>query len=125
MASPGGTTAASFHSATRPELVKEPVSSAKQAVGRRNTSVWILAGSTSFSGPKFLQNSEVSVASGSITTRNFSFDIAVESFFWFGSAASGLKPWHRKPFILPWYIISKIAITSYAVSRFGNQSYAK
>src|SRR5262245_58318429 len=55
--SPGGSAAFSFHWLTRLVLVNEPVSSAKQVLGSRNTSVWICLGSTSFSGPKFFQNS--------------------------------------------------------------------
>jgi len=117
--SPGGSTAFSFQAMTRLELVKVPASSAKQPVGRRKTSVWILAGSTSLSGPKFFQNSPVSVASGSITTRYFSLASAAESFFWLaesffwlGTAARGLKPWQMKPFILPWCMRSNMAITS-------------
>jgi hypothetical protein len=76
LASPGGSTAFSFQLITRLLLVNEPVSSAKQLVGKRKTSVWILDGSTSFIGPKFFQNSLVSVSSGSITTRYFSLDSA-------------------------------------------------
>ena len=109
LASPGGSTAFSFQLITRLELVKEPVSSAKQLVGNRKTSVWIAFGSTSLSGPKFFQNSLVSVSSGSITTRYLSLDIAAESFFLFGTAARGLKPWTMKPFILPWCMRSNIA----------------
>src|SRR5262249_10397570 len=119
--SPGGSAAFSFHWLTRLELVNEPVSSAKQVLGSRNTSVWICLGSTSFSGPKFFQNSEVSVSSGSMTTRYFSFAIAALSFFLLGSAASGLKPWQRKPFILPRCISSNMCRMSYARSRFGSQ----
>ncbi|MNU04834.1 hypothetical protein D3C72_2494130 [compost metagenome] len=51
LASPGGSTAFSFQAITRLELVKLPVSSAKQLVGKRNTSVWISSGFTSLSGP--------------------------------------------------------------------------
>ena len=98
---PGASAAFSFHCRTRLELVNEPVSSANVVAGSRNTSVWMVFGSTSFSGPKFFQNSEVSVSSGSITTRNFSFAMATLIFFLLGNAASGLKPWHRKPFIRP------------------------
>jgi hypothetical protein len=60
--------------------------------------------------------------SGSITTRNFSFDIAIATFFLLGSAASGLKPCMTKPLTLPWYRRSKMASTSYAPSRLGSQS---
>jgi hypothetical protein len=51
LASPGGSTAFSFQLSTRLELVKVPSSSAKQLEGRRITSVWMDAASTSLSGP--------------------------------------------------------------------------
>ena len=57
-------------------MTSEPFSSAKQVVGNWKTSVWMLAGSDGFCGPKFSQNREVSVSSGSITTRNFSLPSA-------------------------------------------------
>lgn len=112
LASPGGSTAFSFQPMTRLELVKVPASSAKQPVGSRKTSVWILDASTSLSGPKFFQNSLVSVCSGSMITRYFSLARACDIFFWLGTAASGLKPWQTKPFILPWCMRSKIESTS-------------
>ena len=70
----------------------EPFSSAKQVQGRRNTSVWIFDESTSFDSPWFCQNVEVSVFSGSMVTRNFSFDSAATTLFLFGNDATGLKP---------------------------------
>ena len=45
-------------------------------------------------------------------TRYFSLDSAVPSFFLLGTAAIGLKPWHRKPVILPWNMLSNMASTS-------------
>ena len=45
-------------------------------------------------------------------TKYFNLDIAMLTFFLFGSAASGLKPWQTKPLTLPWCIRSKIASTS-------------
>lgn len=75
------------------ELTIEPFSSAKQVDGRRNTSVWIFDESTSFSSPWFCQKLEVSVFSGSIVTRNFSFDRQPITLFLFGNEATGLKPW--------------------------------
>jgi hypothetical protein len=62
--------------------------------------------------PCGFQNSEVSVASGSMTTRNFSLASASPTFFLFATEASGLKPWQKKPFILPWCMRSNIASTS-------------
>ena len=41
-ASPGGSAPCQCHCNQRAELTSEPFSSAKQVVGRRNTSVWIL-----------------------------------------------------------------------------------
>ncbi len=73
----------------------EPFSSAKQVEGRRNTSVWICDGSTSFISPWFCQKFEVSVFSGSMVTRNFSFDSDAITLFLFGNDATGLKPWQR------------------------------
>src|SRR5215475_12104372 len=95
LASPGGSTAFQCHCSQRPELTSEPVSSAKQLVGRRNTSVWMLLVSTSLYSPWFSQKLAVSVASGSITTRNFSFDSAAITFFLLGADISGLKPWQK------------------------------
>ena len=50
-ASPGGSAPFQCHCSQRAELTSEPFSSAKQVVGRRNTSVWILLGSTSLCSP--------------------------------------------------------------------------
>ncbi len=71
-ASPGASAAFQCHCSQRAELTSEPFSSAKQVVGSWKTSVWMLAGSDGFCGPKSSQNREVSVSSGSIVTRNFS-----------------------------------------------------
>ena len=71
-ASPGGGAAFQCHCSQRAELTSAPFSSAKQVVGSWKTSVWMLAGSEGFCGPKFSQKREVSVSSGSITTRYFS-----------------------------------------------------
>ncbi|MNJ80741.1 hypothetical protein D3C77_792290 [compost metagenome] len=62
-------------------------------VGRRNTSVWIDAVSTSLNSPWFFQNSDVSVTSGSMITRNFSLARPLRTLLLLASAASGLKPW--------------------------------
>ncbi len=45
-ASPGASAPFQCHCSTRPEFTSEPRSSAKQVVGRRNTSVLTAAGST-------------------------------------------------------------------------------
>src|SRR5512146_651778 len=95
IASPGGSCPFQCHCSQRPLLVSEPVSSAKQLEGRRITSVMILDGSTSLYSPWFSQKQEVSVANGSITTRNLSLDSPSVSFFLLGSDASGLKPWQK------------------------------
>ena len=71
-ASPGPSAAFQCHCSQRDELTSEPFSSAKQVVGSWKTSVWIVAGSDGFCGPKSCQKREVSVSSGSIVTRNFS-----------------------------------------------------
>ncbi|MCY1178204.1 hypothetical protein D9M73_185440 [compost metagenome] len=59
------------------------------------TSVWILAVSTSLNGTALRQNSEVSVASGSITTSHLSLLRAAVTRFLSGKAAIGLKPWQK------------------------------
>ena len=92
-ASPGGSAAFQCHCSQRAELTSEPFSSAKQVVGSWKTSVWMLAGSDGFCGPKFSQNREVSVSSGSMTTRNFSLPSAFRILPLSGNACSGLKPW--------------------------------
>src|SRR5258708_3825168 len=93
-ASPGGSAAFQCHCIQRDELTREPASSAKQVVGSWKTSVWILAGSAGFCGPKFSQNREVSVSSGSITTRYFSLLSPLRILLRSGKACNGLKPWH-------------------------------
>ena len=93
LASPGGVPPAQCHCSQRPELVSEPSSSAKQVEGSWMTSVWIAAVSTSLNSPWFSQNRDVSVSSGSIVTRNLSFDSASVIFARLGAASSGLKPW--------------------------------
>ena len=70
----------------------EPSSSAKQVVGRRKTSVLMLAVSTSLNSPKLRQNSE---ASGSMMTRNFSLDRPLRTRALLDSEAMGLKPCAR------------------------------
>ena len=92
-ASPGGFAPFQCHCSQRPELTSAPSSSAKQIVGRRKTSVLIAALSTSCWGPWCFQNSLVSVARGSMTTRNFSLEKERVILALFGAAASGLKPW--------------------------------
>ncbi len=71
-----------------------PSSSAKQVVGRRKTSVWMSSVLTSFCSPWFFQKVDVSVTSGSMMTRNLSFDSDSMTLFLFGNEATGLKPWH-------------------------------
>ena len=51
LASPGPSAAFQRHWMTRPELVKLPAVSANSVLGRRKTSVWIVAGSTSLNSP--------------------------------------------------------------------------
>src|SRR5690606_19680426 len=74
--SPGGLAAFQCHCSQRPEFTSAPSSSAKQVVGSRMASVWIEAGSTSLYSPTLRQNSDVSVMSGSMTTRNLSLEKA-------------------------------------------------
>ena len=69
-----GSAARHFHWMQRLELVKLPSSSANDVTGSMNTSVWMLAVSTSLNSPWFSQNRAVSVSIGSMLTRNFSFD---------------------------------------------------
>ncbi|MNE54780.1 hypothetical protein D3C80_1495900 [compost metagenome] len=92
-ASPGGAAPAQCHCSQRLELTIEPFSSAKQLEGRRKTSVWMAAGSTSLDSPWFCQKLDVSVASGSMITRNLSLAKASAALFLSGKAAIGLKPW--------------------------------
>src|SRR5215468_5277617 len=92
-ASPGGGAPFQCHCSQRPELVSEPSSSAKQVEGRRITSVLISSLFTSLYGPKFFQNSEVSVASGSMITRNLRFESPLMIFALWGNDPTGLKPW--------------------------------
>ena len=94
-ASPGGSAPFQCHCSQRPLFTSEPSSSAKQVEGRRNTSVWILDESTSLYAPKFFQNSEVSVASGSMMTRNLSLARLFDTLTLHGAEPSGLKPWQR------------------------------
>src|SRR5574343_910624 len=119
LASPGASAAFQRHWMTRPELVKLPEVSANSVVGRRKTSVGILVGSTSLNSPCGFQNSEVSVASGSITTMYFNLLSAADTFFLLATEASGLKPWQRKPLILPSYMALKIDSTSDAPESLG------
>ena len=69
---PAGSAARHFHMMARLELVMLPSSSAKEVTGSMNTSVWMLAVSTSLNSPWFSQNRTVSVSIGSMLTRNFS-----------------------------------------------------
>ena len=74
--------------------MSEPSSSAKQVDGSRITSVWIFGGiDVVVAAPKFFQNSEVSVASGSMITRYLSLDSAAMTLRLSGNEATGLKPW--------------------------------
>src|ERR1700754_1294193 len=95
LASPGGVPPAQCHCNQRPELTSAPVSSAKQDVGSSITSVLMLAVSTSLCSPWFCQNRDVSVCSGSMTTRNFNLDSAAVIFLRFGNDSRGLKPWQK------------------------------
>ena len=92
---PGGSAAFQCHCSQRPLFTSEPSSSAKQVVGRRNTVVWMLAVSTSLYSPALRQNSEVSVASGSMTTRYLSLASAALTLALLGNEAMGLKPWQK------------------------------
>ena len=100
-ASPGGSAAFQCHCSQRAELTSAPSSSAKQVVGSWNTSVLMLAESDGLNGPKFSQNREVSVSSGSIVTRYFSLPRAARILPLSGNACSGLKPWQMYPLISP------------------------
>src|SRR5574343_1655266 len=122
LASPGPSADFQRHWMTRPELVKLPLVSANSVVGRRNTSVGILLGSTSLNSPCGFQNSDVSVASGSITTMYFSLDRPSLTFFLLATDASGVKPWHRKPLTLPSYMALKLDSTSDAPASLGMKS---
>ena len=95
LASPGGSAAFQCHCSQRPLLTSEPSSSAKQVEGSRKTSVWMAAGSTSLNSPWFFQKVEVSVTSGSMTTRYLSLESAAVSLPLSGTEASGLKPWQK------------------------------
>src|SRR5262245_11313346 len=93
LASPGAVPPGQCHCSQRLELVSDPSSSAKQVEGNWMTSVWISDESTSLNSPWFSQKRDVSVSSGSIVTRNFSFESEAVSLVLFGTASSGLKPW--------------------------------
>ena len=95
LASPGGAAPCQCHCSQRPELTSEPSSSAKQEVGSWITSVSIAAVSTSLKSPWFSQKRAVSVSSGSMVTRSFSFDSASVTLPRFGKASSGLNPWQK------------------------------
>src|SRR5437588_3165402 len=99
-ASPGGSAPFQCHWSQREELTSEPSSSAKHCVGSRNTSVWIFFGSTSLCSPKLRQNSEVSVAGGSMMTRYLSLASPELIFALLGAAPLGLDLWEIEPFIL-------------------------
>ena len=93
MASAGGSAAFQCHCSQRELETSDPSSSAKQEEGSRKTSVWIWDGSTSLNSPWFCQNSEVSVTSGSMVTRNLSLRSPVMVLALSGKDESGLKPW--------------------------------
>ncbi|MCY1551430.1 hypothetical protein D9M68_877610 [compost metagenome] len=57
--------------------------------------VWMLAVSTSLNSPTLRQNSEVSVASGSMITRYLSLASAAPTLALLGKEAIGLKPWQK------------------------------
>ena len=121
-ASPGGSAPFQCHCSQRPELTRDPSSSAKQVEGSRKTSVWILVGSTSLYSPWFCQNSEVSVASGSMVTRYLSLASDPETLTLQGAEASGLKPWQKYPFTLPLFMSSNTCRMSWVLSSLGSQS---
>ena len=86
-----------FHCSQRAELVKVPSFSAKEAAGRRNTSVWIAeAGGGSYSGGAF-QKIDVSVSTFSTTTIHFSLASAATIFFELGPSPTGFMPKVMKP----------------------------
>src|SRR5437867_13455571 len=91
LVSPGGSAPFQCHCSTRLLLTNEPSSSAKQVDGNLNTSVWILAGSTSLYLPWFSQKVEVSVTSGSIVTTYLSFVNALTSLVLHGNPGCWLK----------------------------------
>lgn len=95
LASPGGVPPAQCQCNWRPELVSEPVSSAKHVEGSWITSVWIFEESTSLYSPWFSQKRAVSVCSGSMTTSSFSLPSASVIFFRFGKESIGLNPWQK------------------------------
>src|SRR5438309_11711960 len=92
LVSPGGSAPFQCHCSTRLLLTNEPSSSAKQVDGNLNTSVWILAGSTSLTSPWFCHKTAVAVASGPIVTTYLSFANAPSTLALHGSAASGSNP---------------------------------
>src|SRR5215470_9381794 len=112
LASPGGVAPAQCHCSQRDDETSAPSSSAKQVDGNSNTSVWMFEELTALCSPWFCQNRAVSVCNGSIETRNLSFDSAAVHFLRFGNDSSGLKPWQKYPFILPWCINSNARRTS-------------
>ncbi len=93
MAMPGASAPSSATRSQRPELTIEPFSSAKQVDGQTEHFGLNFDGSTSFDSPWFCQKVEVSVLSGSMVIRNFSFDSDSTTLFLFGNEATGLKPW--------------------------------
>ena len=66
LTSPVAGSAVCFHCAQRPELTKRPDFSIQCVVGKKKTSVSMLAGST----PGACQNSDEAVGSGSMTTNH-------------------------------------------------------
>ena len=108
---PGGSAAFQCHCSQRPLFTSEPSSSAKQVVGRRNTVVWMLAVSTSLYSPALRQNSEVSVASGSMITV-LELGQRRAHLALLGNEAMGLKPRQKYPLTCPWYIMSNTLSTS-------------
>lgn len=86
---PGASAPFQCHCNQRPELTIEPFSSAKQVDGRRNTSVWIFDGSTSFDSPWFCQKVDVSVLSGSMVTRISVWTVKPRPCFYSGMTRPG------------------------------------
>src|SRR5919106_3168709 len=115
--------AACFHCTHRPELVNDPDFSIQWVVGKKNTSVWISAGSTSKSGA--FQNSADVVISGSSTTSHFRFasesKIRLES----GPMLTDVIPLLNSPCRRPASASSWIVIHDQFLSGLGSHVNAK
>jgi hypothetical protein len=87
-------------------LLGEQVGRQAEHLGR------ILVGSTSLNSPCVLP--ELGRVGGQRIDDDQELQLGqrIATFFLFATEASGLKPWQKKPFILPWCMRSKIASTS-------------